>query len=89
MSRRYQEPVRVTLDVAGTPKTFTWRGKTYHVREVLSTWHLMDCWWERTAENGRANRYYVRVETQGHMIFELFCDVARSPAVWILDVVHD
>jgi hypothetical protein len=72
----------------GTPKTFTWRGKTYHV-EVLSKWHLQDRWWELTPERGRSNRYYVRVATRDHMVFELFADVAHKPAVWVLDIVHD
>lgn len=85
MSRRYQEPVAVTLRPDGTSRTLAWRGKTYHV-SVLATWHLQDRWWD--AER-RANRYYVRVETADRMVFDLFADVAHKPAVWMLDVVHD
>lgn len=86
MSRRYQEPVGVTLRPDGTPATFTWRRKTYHVHEVFATWHLQDRWWDQERQ---ANRYYVRVTTADHMVFDLFADVARKPAVWVLDVVHD
>src|SRR5262245_54607395 len=101
MAHRYGEPVTVTLRDDGLPATFTWRGTVYHVRAVLAKWHLMDRWWVRPGEPPppstghplhpldwrRSNRYYCRLEVEDHMVFDLYCDAARRPPVWILDRV--
>lgn len=63
-------------------------GVTYKVR-VIGRWHLMDRWWQQTGERGRSNRYYYRVQTRDHQIFELYLDVAQRPPLWILDVIQD
>ena len=86
MAHRYQEPVTVTLGTDGTPASFTWRGKLCTVKAVLSRWHLQDRWWDCKR---RGNRYYYRLEVQEHMIFELYCDAAQRPPLWVLDVIHD
>ena len=54
MSRQYHEPVAVTLANDKTLERFTWRGKTYHVKTVLATWHLQDQWWSPEGTDGAA-----------------------------------
>jgi len=71
-----------------TPRAFTWMGVTYRV-SVISHWHLQARWWEQTAERGRSNRYYYRVVTHDHQVFELYLDVACRPPLWVLDVIQD
>ena len=98
MTRRYGEPVQVTLCAdAGKgdvddgsddthqqqPTSFTWRGRRYWV-EVIGRWHLADRWWDATRHSDR--RYY-RVATADHQVFELYHDTVSG--AWVLDIVHD
>ena len=71
-----------------TPRAFTWHGVAYRVR-VIGKWHLQDRWWQATAERGRSNRYYYRVATRDHQVFEPYLDVARRPPLWVLDVLEE
>src|SRR5262249_17660923 len=85
------------------PASFTWRGKVYRVREILGRWHLRDRWWvmpgeptpeaikhlHRPPEWRPSNRWYFRLEVQGHMVFEVYVDRDIEPPLWILDVAHD
>ena len=36
-----------------------------------------------------SNRHYCRLEVEDHMVFDLSCDVATRPPIWVLDRVHD
>lgn len=96
MSRRYGDPVQVTVaqvthsakrahESRGEqrPTSFTWRGQRYWV-EVIGTWHLCDRWWE---VQRHSDRYYYRVVTADHQVFELYHDIVSG--IWVLDVVHD
>jgi hypothetical protein len=85
MSRRYQEPIAVTLApcwLGEGPVAFTWRGRQYRV-EVLATWHLCDRWWD--AERS-ADRVYWRVMTKQLGAYELY---QENGARWVLDLVLD
>jgi hypothetical protein len=88
MAQRPHTPVPVEEGPDHTPRAFTWTGVTYHVR-VISKWHLRDRWWEQTAKRGRSNRYYYRVVTHDHQVFELYLDVACRPPLWVLGVIQD
>lgn len=46
MSRRYGHTIPVICGPGGEPERLTWRGATYHVTEVLGSWHLRDRWWQ-------------------------------------------
>jgi hypothetical protein len=81
MSRRYKEPISVTLNY-GKPVTFTWRGRTYRV-QVLACWKLQDRWWD--AER-HADRTYWRVMTRQLGIYELY---EENETQWVLDMVQD
>ena len=92
MSRHYGLPVRVKRDAAtGRPRSFVWRGVTWRVREVLSTWHLMARWWEATnpdhPRGGTTDRLCYRVLCQEFAIFEIYFDRAQN--TWVLDRVQD
>jgi hypothetical protein len=85
MSRRYQEPITVTLGTSWLgegPVAFTWRGRTHSV-EVLATWRLRDRWWDRERQ---ANRTYWRVMTAALGVYEVYCE---NGAAWVLDTVQD
>lgn len=94
MAHRYGLPIRVRRDKDGAPRSFLWRGETYHVREVLSTWHLMDRWWISPVSvalghepRGHSDRTYYRLLLPDHQVFELYHDAANN--LWILDVIQD
>lgn len=51
--RRMNEPVAVLLDeAAGIPVAFTWRGRSYVVREVLDHWRERRAWWRAALQAG-------------------------------------
>lgn len=51
--RRMDEQIAVTLDeTAGVPVAFTWRGRSYVVREVLDHWRERRAWWRAALEPG-------------------------------------
>lgn len=95
MSRRYGNPVQVTVRRAGqagrghdagtgpVPTSFTWRGRRYWV-EVIGTWHLQDRWWDTQRHS---DRHYFRVVTADHQVFEFYHDTASD--IWVLDIVQD
>ncbi len=92
MARHYGLPVRVRRDaMTGRPRSFVWRGVTWRVRTVLSTWHLIDRWWEATnphePRGGTTDRHYFRVLCQELAIFEFYFDRAQN--TWVLERVHD
>jgi hypothetical protein len=89
MSRHIGKPVPVETAPDGTPRCFTYHGVTYRVHAVLGQWTLADRWWQVTGERGRSNRYYWRVMTADHQVFELYLDVAWRPPLWVLDVIQD
>jgi hypothetical protein len=85
MSRRYQEPITVTLGpswLGEGPVAFTWRGRAYRVK-VLATWHLCDRWWD--AER-HASRVYWRLLTPQLGCYEVY---QENDTRWVLDVVQD
>jgi hypothetical protein len=86
MSRRYQEPITVTLGpswLGEGPVAFTWRGRAYRVK-VLATRHLQDRWWDTERH---ADRTYWRVLVPATLAaYELFCENGRD---WVLDLVLD
>jgi predicted transcriptional regulator len=51
--RRMDEPIAVLLDeTAAVPVAFTWRGRSYVVREVLDHWRERRAWWRTALESG-------------------------------------
>ena len=61
MSKRYDEPVDVTLEAspdAGAPLEFSWRGRHYVIHERLSTWREGGQWWD---DRKALERDYFRV----------------------------
>lgn len=100
MAHRYTQPILVTCAPAGdTPLTFTWRGLTYTVHEVVGVWRLRDRWWESSARavipgaiSGASDRTYYRVrctddDGAGEQYFDLYHDAISG--AWVLDRIHD
>ena len=88
MSRRYGEPIAVTVDGDGQPVAFTWRGQRYAVR-VIGKWRLRTQWWD--PQRAVARTYY-RVCTADQQVFELYRDEGNAAAGeggWVLDVCLD
>jgi hypothetical protein len=84
MSRQILRPIKVWTDEAGQPKRWSWRDVTYTGR-VIHTWNLSAYWWE---PEKYSNRFYYRMETRDHQIFELYRDDAKD-SVWILARIQD
>ncbi len=82
MSRRYHEPIDVTV-ADGQPVAFIWRGVPYAV-QVIGRWRLRTGWWD---PKRAAARTYFRVRTADHQVFELYQDDAEGG--WMLDVCQD
>ena len=93
MTHQYRQPIAMTVSASGDPGAFTWRGRTYHVVEVLARWHLRDRWWEPHASTRAAaqpiasNRHYYRLRCAEGMLCEVYWDAAV--AAWTLDRVID
>lgn len=97
MAHHYGLPSAVERDPeTGEPRSFVWRGVTYHVDEVLSRWHLMDRWWEASnhehPRGGTTDRLDYRVMSRlqafGSLaVFEIYFDRAQN--VWVLDREYD
>lgn len=91
MTHRYGIPVPVEQDKhTGWPRSFVWHGEMYEITEVISTWHLLDRWWDRGdpfALPGYSDRTYYRVRCPDQQFFDLYHDVANN--VWVLDRAHD
>lgn len=83
MSRRYHEPIAVTVDGDGQPVAFTWRGRRYAVT-VIGKWRLRTLWWD--PQRAVARTYY-RVCTADQQVFELY-QVGMGGG-WVLDVCQD
>jgi uncharacterized protein DUF6504 len=49
MSKRYGEPIEVEAP-EGSVEAFWWRGKRYHVRQVLCRWREASGWWQAAAD---------------------------------------
>jgi hypothetical protein len=88
MAHRYRHPIQVSCE-AGQPQRFTWRGSTYTIAEILTTWHLRDRWWAQPGDNSPepSDRYYYRIECTDGLLCELYHDVVCD--AWVLDRVHD
>jgi uncharacterized protein DUF6504 len=78
MSRRYGEPIAVTLR-GERPIGFTWRGRQYQVR-VIGFWRLATRWWD--AERP-ANRDYYRLMTPNFGVYEVYQE--QTSGTWVLD----
>jgi hypothetical protein len=74
MSRHIEQPAPVEEGPNHVLRAFTYKGISYRVH-VLGQWILADRWWDRTR---RSNRYYSRVVTRDHQVFELYLDVAQD-----------
>ena len=98
MTRHYGEQILVAQHTyVSHPRCFIWRGITYHVLEVLATWHLMDRWWNPgpegyadvsgAREDHESDRHYYRLECSPGLLCELYFDTVSDR--WILDRVYD
>ncbi len=60
MTKRYDEPIEVTLELAGpergAPVAFAWRGRRYDIDQRLKTWREGAEWWDPTIATER--QYY-------------------------------
>jgi hypothetical protein len=93
----YMRPIRVKLNERGQPVRFRWYGAWYPVSAVLSTWRLMDRWWEQPRPGGDVSirthaqdRTYFRVLCSGpadEQVFDLYYDAVTNS--WVLDTAHD
>lgn len=52
MSKRYEEPAEVEAP-EGDLEAFWWRGRRYHVRQVLCRWREAGDWWSSPAETAQ------------------------------------
>ncbi len=78
MSRRYGEPIAVTLR-GEQPIGFTWRGRQYQV-QVIGFWRLATRWWD--AEHP-ADRDYYRLMTPDFAVYEVYQE--QTSGAWVLD----
>jgi Family of unknown function (DUF6504) len=78
MSRRYGEPIAVTLR-GEQPIGFTWRGRQYQV-QVIGFWRLATRWWD--AEHA-ADRDYYRLMAPDFGVYEVYQE--RTSGAWVLD----
>ena len=76
--KKYHESIDVAPD-RGQPARFRWRGRIYHVRQILDFWVYRGRWW--STEEKRA---YLRVGTDGG-VFEIY----RLNGHWLLSRVLD
>jgi len=81
MSRRIGLPVRVEVNAAGEPVSFTWRGRAYAV-EVIGCRHPRD---RRCDPERHSDRKYYRLLTPDHEVFEVYRE-HTSAGPWVLDV---
>jgi Family of unknown function (DUF6504) len=72
VTKRFDEEIAVERD-AGMPARFEWRGRRYHVVDVIGRWRIEGWWWE----NGR-DREYWRVEAGGGAVWDLYHDRQRD-----------
>ena len=93
--RRYiGNQLRVSLDAnKQAPKSFSWRGKVYHVSEVQECWRLAGAWWDVPpsgipSEGGReGEKTFFRLLTAGGVICELAYNHANH--TWGLERIED
>jgi uncharacterized protein DUF6504 len=52
MSKRYEEPTEVEAP-EGSVEAFWWRGRRYHVRQVLSRWREAGGWWSSASDTAQ------------------------------------
>jgi hypothetical protein len=84
MSRQILRPVRVWTDETGAPVRWRWR-ETVYTGRVVHTWNLSAYWWE---PERYSNRFYYRMETRDHQIFDIYLDAAKD-GIWILSHIQD
>jgi hypothetical protein len=78
MSRRYDHPVRDSVEVRHEPGTppdqFVWRGRLYVVRGVLAHWVEVGAWWRSRLPDGLP----ARVDEHGREVWRVEGQAARS-----------
>jgi hypothetical protein len=86
MSKRIQEPVRVTLRRGGAePAAFVWNEKRYTVQQVEAIWKEAGPWWD-----GEGERTLFRVTARSASqagVYELCRD--ETAGTWMLTKMMD
>lgn len=73
MPQLYDEPISAMTNATGAPATFTWRGETMAVRQILSVW--------QAAGDARLYRAGVTTAAGGAAIVEI---VDRPGSGWAI-----
>lgn len=71
-------PIEVTEE-RGRPRRIRWRGRVYHVLEMLEVWVYQSRWW-----SNEERRIYFRLWTSRGML-----EIWRSGKKWILGRILD
>lgn len=80
--RRMDEPIGVLLDEeTGAPAAFTWRGRSYVVREVLDHWRERRAWWRTALESTSLD-----TEDLEEGVWRVAAGVGRSPDTGVYDL---
>ena len=93
MAHRYGIPIHVEASNEGEPVSFSWRGWTYTVEEVIGRWHLVDRWWVPRVSSdfghakGHSDRFYYQVQCEGLAFFDLYYGSVVNE--WVMDRVLD
>ncbi len=83
MTRFVEEPLgRVSLDPAGRPLGFGWRGRFWRVERTAEVWKDSGCWWEEERE-----KVFFRLEVSGGRLVEVYLDPQAGK--WFLYRVYD
>src|SRR5207302_2058231 len=92
MARRYDDPVRDTIDVrAGgiadgdPPSQFLWRGRLYLVRGVLAQWVEVGAWWRSRLPDGMP----ARIDEHGRQVWRVEASAGRSGPGGVYDLAYD
>jgi len=81
MSKRLDQPVRMTAERAGRPARFLRGRRQIEVEEILDEWEEAGCWWQ-----GEPARRVYLVRCAGGAIYELH---HQPPGGWRLYRTYD
>ena len=76
------DPIRVTADLLGTPRSFTWQGKRHPVAQVTRRWRIDVDWWR-----GRIWREYFKLVTRTGLLVEVYHDLINGG--WFVQRLYD
>ena len=82
--RRCIQAIEVQANEKGTPHSFEWRRRRYHVIRTLDSWRFVGKWWLGLRQTRRYYRVEARLADQSR-VFELY----QQDDAWFLLAVQD